>query len=137
MKHHKQVFVKVNVPVDEAICGLVETLSMFPNLETVESCQGSRKSPAWVCFYYGNYLDHAWRDLATFVFEYLAPGLIRKVGDDVSIQIRVTPSGRILGELSVRPGARHRVERAIRSLARSATAYQRRSSGYFDGRSGT
>jgi len=137
MKPHKQVFVKVNAHVDSQIAGLVSALSLFPKLETIESCQGSDQQSAWICFYYGNYWDHPWRDLATFIFEYLAPRLIRKVGDDVSIRIQVTPSSRILGELSVRPGATHRVERAIRLLAGRATAYQRRNLGYFDGRSDT
>lgn len=68
MKTHKQVFVKINAPVDAAICDLVSALGAFPSLETIESCQGSEKSSAWVCFRYGNYWDHPWRDLAAFVF---------------------------------------------------------------------
>jgi hypothetical protein len=50
---HEQTWVKVNTTVDKGISRLIEALSDFPKLKTIESCQGT-KGWAWVCFDYGD-----------------------------------------------------------------------------------
>jgi len=106
MTAHEQAWVKVNAPVDRKISGIIAALGESPLLESIESCEGSGTTWAWVCFRYGSYWKHPWKDLTEF--GYLAPGLVEGLGDDVSVRIQVTPSGQIFGELSVRPGAEYR-----------------------------
>ncbi len=137
MASHSQTWVKVNVPVDRGIQGLVTALSLFPSLETIESCEGHGNDGAWVCFRYGAYWEHPWHDLADFVLGYMAPSLREKVGDDVNIRIQTTPSGQVFGELSVRPEAVSNVETALRELARDSSVPPRHSSGCCGGTAGT
>jgi hypothetical protein len=118
MASHEQSWIKVNAPVDRRISGIISALSEFQSLESIESCEGDEAHSSWVCFRYGSYWDHPWRDLAAFVLGYLAPGLVEELGDDVSVRIQVTPSGQIFGELSIRPGAEYRVEFVLHKLAR-------------------
>jgi hypothetical protein len=118
MPIHEQKFVKVNVPVDKGISGIICALSNFSTLETVESCEGNQERGPWVCFYYGEYWEHDWRELAEFVLNYLAPGLYAAVGDDVNVKIQTTPSG-VFGEISVRPGATNQVEKALYDLSKN------------------
>lgn len=134
---HKQIYTKVNAPVDEGVCGIISALSAFSGLETVESCQGNGKIGAWVCFRYGEYWERPWQDLADFIFEKLAPGLVAAVGDDASIKIQVTASGQVFGELSVRPGANERVQSALVTIHRDSIANHGHSSVYCDDTSGT
>ena len=110
MNSHTQKWVKVNAPVDEGISDLIEALSMFPRLETIESCQGE---PAWICFRLGSY-----QELAEFVCGYFGVGLARLIGDAANVSIRVTESEIIRGELSVRPGMIDATARAVERLAR-------------------
>lgn len=130
---HKQAWVKVNAHVDEEIGGVVKALSEFPSLETVESCKGT----GWVCFRYGSYWEHPWRELADFVLGHLAPGLVATLGDDVNVRIQATASGQIFGELSIRPGAEQRVEIALRNLAHGVSVTRDHRSGYSGGMSDT
>ena len=51
---HKQVWAKVNAPVDEGVKKLVEAFSAFPELLTTESCQGDGEGGE-VCFWYCDY----------------------------------------------------------------------------------
>jgi hypothetical protein len=118
MATHEQTWVKVNVPVDRGVSGVVSALSAFSGLETIESCEGDHGRAAWVSFRYGRYWSHLWHDLAEFVLGYLVPGLASRVGDDATVRIQGTPTGQIFGELSIRPGAASRVEAALRELAR-------------------
>jgi hypothetical protein len=114
---HKQVWAKVNAPVDEGVAALVEALSAFPQLRTRESCESvDGKGTAWVCFTYGEDGPEDWRALAEFVLGYLAPGLMRDLGDLVNIRINVTNF--TIGELSVRPGVMPRALKALRRLRR-------------------
>lgn len=135
MDQHTQVFTKVNAAVDGGVRGIISALSEFSALLTFESCQGDDERGPWVCFRYGEYWEHPWRQLADFVLGYLAPGLMEAVGDDATVRIEVTPSGQAFGEISVRPGADHRVERALWELARNFNTSQRQSSGCCDGAS--
>jgi hypothetical protein len=134
---HNQTWVKVNAPVDQRISGLVATLSLFPSLETVESCEGDEIKGSWICFRYGAYWEHPWHDLADFVLGYMAPRLSQIVGDDANVRIQTTPSGQVFGELSIRPEAASNVEAALRELLRDFNGDRRRSSECCDGTSGT
>jgi len=85
---YRQNYVKVNVPLDEGMKGLITTLSSFELLETVECCEGHENRNAWVCFRYGSYWGHPWRELVNFVLGFMAPGLVSIVGDDVNVRIQ-------------------------------------------------
>ena len=137
MATHQQTWVTVNAPVDKGVGGIVSALSEFAGLQTVESCEGDSEHGPWVCFRYGSYWEHPWRELADFVLGYMARGLIAAVGDDANVRIQVTASGQIFGELSVRPGATPRIEVALHQLAQDFSDFRRHSSGYFGGNAGT
>ena len=118
---HKQVWAKVNAPVDEGVAALVEALSAFPQLRTRESCESvDGKGTSWVCFTYGQDGTEDWRALAEFVLGYLAPSLMRDLGDLVNIRINATNF--TIGELSVRPGVMPRALKALRRLRRGFAA---------------
>lgn len=51
---HEQVSVKVNTRCDRGIAPLVEALSRFPEVMTVESCEGCDDQPARVAFLVGD-----------------------------------------------------------------------------------
>jgi len=119
MKGHEQAWIKVNMPVDKSISGLVNALNLFPKLQTIESCQGNSTNQPWVCFYYGEYWKHQWEELSNFVLGYLGPGIVRKkVSDVCNVSIKVTENGQILGELFVNPDAIPIVTKAITKLYR-------------------
>ena len=123
---HKQVWAKVNAPVDEGIAELVGALSEFPKLQTIESCQGDagethldrEGAPAVVFFHYGQH-DHAhpYRDIADFVLGHLGPGLIRELGDLVGVSLRVTEYG-VRADLVVRHGVLPRAVKILKRLRR-------------------
>lgn len=127
MSSHVQTWVKVNAPVDEGIAQLIEALSAFPMLQTIESCQGGyprsdadkEGMQAVVFFYYGQH-DHAhpYREISEFVLGYLGPGLMKELGDLVSIRIEVTMQYVIMGELMVRQGAMQRTIKTLKRLRR-------------------
>jgi hypothetical protein len=131
---HRQVFVKVNAPVDEGVAPLIEALGLFPALETVESCEGNNQRGPWVSFQYGCYWQDSWRPLVDFVLGFLAPELYLMVGDSVRVAIQTTPWP--YGELCVRFGATDQVAGALVRLARRTTAGRSRSSGCSGGTSG-
>jgi hypothetical protein len=110
---HKQSTAKVNVLVDKRVKKLVEALSVFPKLQTIESCQGDSTHSAFVCFLYGN----SWGELANFVLGYIGKELAVKLGDRVSVSIQVNSYGLPRGELTVRPGAIHKLTKVIKSLS--------------------
>jgi hypothetical protein len=115
---HKQTFAKVNVPVDGGMAGLINALALFPQLETVESCEGNTGRDSWVCFRYGEYWNERWKPIADFTFEFLAPNLAKMVGDSAEVRLRAATDGEeVFGELSVRPGTIEEVEAALRELA--------------------
>ena len=115
---HPQAWVKVNAPVDEGVAPIIEALSAFPQLVTIESCQGDGERPMWVCFQYGDTVKHPWHDLSGFVLGWLGPGLMSRVGDAVTIQLTVGTFGQVQAELTIQPGAEKMVVRAIRALQR-------------------
>ena len=109
--NHKQVWVRVNTQVDEKIKPLIEAMSLFAKLRTIESCQGE---PAWVCFSYGD----SWNELADFVCGYFGKRLMEKFGDRVSVSIHIEEN-RIQGELNIRPGMITATTADIKQLART------------------
>jgi hypothetical protein len=113
-KPHSHTWVKVNVPVDKDIAGLIQALSLFPKLQTIESCQGDGKQKMWVSFIYGD----SWQDLSRFIFNYFGIELTKLLGDRIDIHIRVTEMGNIQAGLSVYPDSLARTVGAVKSLAR-------------------
>ena len=96
MTAHEQVWVKVNAPVDKGIADLVSALALFPKLQTIESCQGT-KGRAWVCFVYGE----DWKELSNFVLGFIGPKITREFGDRVDLSIRVAEAGTIRAEMEL------------------------------------
>jgi hypothetical protein len=116
---HKQVLIEVNegnkkiiVKIDENIKNIILILNKFNGLETIESCQGDENNPAWLCFKY-KYWQHPYQNLVDFVFGFLGPYLIERVGDSIIINIYATSSGSFLAELGIRPGTIKMVELAM------------------------
>jgi len=58
---HRQVFVKVNAPVDIGVSPVVQALSLIPRLWTIASCEG--REYGFVDFRYG----HRWCEAAEFL----------------------------------------------------------------------
>ena len=119
---HKQLCTKANVRVDEGVVGIIDALSNFPLLETVESCQGHGNEAAWVCFLYGT---HPWLDIFTFGLGFLAPELFNQLGDGVNITLRPLASGLVMADLTIRQEALGSAENTLRKLAKRSHAHPR------------
>jgi hypothetical protein len=101
MSVHHQVPAKVNTLVDRGVHDLIEALSLFPELQTIESCEGTGDT-AWVCFVYGNQEQaRPWKSLSEFVLSYLGPELVSEFGDRVTVSIQVAESGTSRAEMTV------------------------------------
>jgi hypothetical protein len=99
---HPQVWAKVNAPVDQGLVELIETLSLFRPLQTIESCQGNAGEYARVSFIYGCERKEPWKKLAEFVLGFLGPELAKNFGDRVHTSIRVGKTNSwIQGELLI------------------------------------
>jgi len=114
MATHTQTWAKVNVPVDAGMREIVEALSAFKQLQTVESCENIHEW-AWVTFVYGNYWDKPWQDLAEFVFGFLGPHLTSELGDRVRISMHVTEAGLYRAEMAVKTAA---IPATVKALAK-------------------
>lgn len=137
MEAHEQVWVKVNARVDRGVREIVAALSLFPDLQTIESCEGNPGEAAWLCFSYGSRRHGCWEETASFVLGFLAPKLHQKVGDSIRLTIRACEYGDVLVDLSVRHGCIPTVAQAIADLANDFSACQPHSSGCSDDTSGT
>jgi hypothetical protein len=91
---HKQVFTKVNIEVDEGIAPAVEALSLFPEVQTVESCQGDKANhhtmSAVVYFNVGSCTVTGKKQLlatSDFALGFLAPLLWDAVNDSASVTV--------------------------------------------------
>ena len=111
--NHKTEWVKVNVPVDKKIKELIKALSCFQKLQTIESCQEITGNRAYVCFYYGDYWNHKWNELTNFIFGFLGPRLVKVLGDDVDISVRIGFNKNIFAELTVR---KESIKRAVDTI---------------------
>ncbi len=114
---HKQIYVKVNTPVDEGVAELIEALSLFPKLKTSESCEEDSPGKAWVSFYYGDYWDNAWSELSDFLFGYFSPKMNNYFNDDIDIVIRATEFSGARAEIFVPQHLIDSVAKKIRELA--------------------
>lgn len=74
-----------------------------------------------MCFVYGEYWKHPWRDLAEFTLNQLGQALTQEVGDGAYLSLRVTSFGNVQAEIEVRPEALIKSIKAIRKLAKSKT----------------
>lgn len=119
MSAHPTSWARVNAPVDTDIVPLVEALSEFPRLETLESCQGNGIDAAWVCFRYGDYWANPWEELAAFVFGFLAPNLEKRVGDDACLSVKMAQTGVAVADLYVRPESLGQTVEALRQIRRT------------------
>jgi hypothetical protein len=108
---HKQVWVKVNAPVDAGVAELVAELSKFNGLETIESCQGGGESPAFVLFRMAD-----WRSTGVFLFDYLMPVLPSEILDSVSLELRALGNENAIARLSVETSALYALTECIKSL---------------------
>ena len=90
----------MNAPVDRGAASLIEALSSFPKLQTVESCEGIN-GWAWVTFVYGEACQETWEGLAKFVFGFLGPALTGELGDRVRVSMHVTEAGLYRAEMAV------------------------------------
>ena len=67
---HKEIRIKVNVYVDSGVAPLVEALNLFPNIETLDSCEGTTENGAFVYFRCcGNSFEPRARETVDFVFQ--------------------------------------------------------------------
>ncbi len=97
MAVHEQVWVKVNAQVDRGVAEIIKVLSAFPNVRTLESCEGNDDS-AWICFDCG---EEDWKSLSEFVFTVIGPHLMTNFGDRVSLSVRITESGMYRAEMTI------------------------------------
>jgi hypothetical protein len=118
MTAHKQTWVKVNAPVDEGIAPLIEALSQFPGVRTLDSCEG-KKDEAWVCFDCG---EEDWTDLSEFVLSVIGPPLMAEFGDRVELKVGIAESGLYRAEMTVAKSVLPAVSKAVKSLSRTAKA---------------
>jgi hypothetical protein len=118
MTIHQQVWVKVNTQVDRGIAELVQALSSFPGLRTIESCESSSDS-VWVCFDYG---DCGWRPLAECVFDMIGPKLMAAFGDRVCLNLGIAESGAYRAEMTVNKSIISAVSEAVKQLSVLARA---------------
>lgn len=116
MPDHVTSWARVNAPVDRDIVLLVEALSLFPKVETIESCQGNSPEPAWVCFRYGDYWLDPWRGLANFVFGFLAPRLTTSIGDAVRLSVQMHQTGVAIADLYVQQDVVDQTVEALRQI---------------------
>jgi hypothetical protein len=116
MSIHEQVLAKVNVPVDRNLVELVEALSLFAELQTIE-CDEQKNGDAWVCFVYGNQeKPEPWKPLSKFVFSTLGPELTEKFGDRIALNVQLTESGSYRAEMTVKKPAISAVVKLLKSL---------------------
>lgn len=87
---HRQIWVKVNAPVDEEIAEIVSLLSAVEGLQTLKSCQGEatvrprdRESPAYVFFHFKD-----WETICRFDFGVVSPALA-ELDADTSVRVDV------------------------------------------------
>lgn len=115
---HKQAWVKVNTHVDQGVAMIVEALSLFEKLRTIESCQGEDGEDARVWFVYG---IEGEEETVEFV-KALAPALYEMVGDSARLSVDwATQPTWPKALITVRPGPRSRkqVEKALAKLSTS------------------
>ena len=111
---HKQVWTKVNAQVDEGIAEIVRLLNAIPDLQTIDSCQGTPGGvkPAHVNFYYGD-----WKTICQFMFEMLGPRLAEAITGDSVASVEVFNGSLPMGKLSFDAEATNVVASVLRRIA--------------------
>ena len=112
---HKEIWVKVNAPVDEGIAPIVTLLSEVEGLETLESCQGDSvdEAPAFVFFRFKD-----WETICRFAFEVVSPALAR-LDADTSVSVDVFNRGEPMGKIQIRsPESIPAIANALRGAIR-------------------
>ena len=97
MAIHEQVWTKVNAKVDRGVAELIAALSAFPDVRTLESCEGNDDT-AWVCFDCG---EENWKCLSEFVFGVLGPSLMEDFGGRIRLSVGITESGMYRAEMTI------------------------------------
>jgi hypothetical protein len=115
---HSQKWVKVNAPVDVGIAPLIESLSAFDGVRTIDSCEGNGDS-AWVCFDCG---DDDWMNLSKFVFTVIGPPLMAEFGDRISLDVEITEAGMYRAEMTVAKSIISAASKTVNQLSRAANA---------------
>lgn len=118
MTIHQQVWVKVNAQVDKGMAPLIEALSAFPGVRTVESCEGNAET-AWVAFDCG---EQEWEALARLVLADLGPALAEEFGDRLSLTVTVTSGGLYRAEMTLAKAVIPAVSKSLRQLFHRAKA---------------
>lgn len=115
-ENHREVWVKVNAPVDEGIADLVSALNEIGGLETLASCQGhGPQCPAYVIFRLGE-----WRDCGEFLFEKLLAAMDTDLRSDVALSIMAYDTTHCRGRISMPPEAVGTVARLVTSVRKCA-----------------
>jgi hypothetical protein len=111
---HRQVWAKVNAQVDEGIAEVVCLLNSIPDLQTLDSCQGTPLGvkPAHVYFYYGD-----WKNICHFMFEILGPQLAEAVTGNHIASVEVFNGSNPMGKLSFDTEATNVVTSVLRRVA--------------------
>lgn len=109
---HKQVWVKVNAPVDAGIAAIVELLNRVPGLRTIDSCEGiPGRKRAHVYFNYGD-----WKKMSRFAFARLGPHLAKAMDGDLIASVEVFNGSDPMGKLSFDTEATPKVASVIKKL---------------------
>ena len=118
MTVHEQTWVKVNAPVDRGVAPLIEALSQFPSVRTLDSCEGTGED-AWVCFDCG---EKDWKRLSRFVLHMIGPTLSEEFGDRVRLTVSVTEAGLYRAEMTVAKSVISEVSASLSRLFRASKA---------------
>jgi len=113
MAAHREVPVKVNARVDAAIAELVTVLNEYPNLQTLQSCQGEAGGEAYVFFTCGS-----WQSTCEFLFGKIAPALSAKIDDEI-LQIEVFGNEDPVGRIAFQPESIAEITSEIKRLVQN------------------
>lgn len=110
MSLHAEKMVKVNARVDVEIAELVAALNRYPNLQTLQSCQGEPGGEAYVFFTCGS-----WQSTCEFLFGKIAPALSAKI-DDETLRIEVFGNADPVGRIAFQPESIGEITSEIKRL---------------------
>ncbi len=115
---HEQADVKVNIPVDAGVRHLVEALSAFPHVYTVDSCERDERGLAYVLFTVGNGSSDEVRRFVDRIRSVLSDGAR---GLSFTLSIEWTSGGRNpLARISVEASHQDELAELLLTAARSA-----------------
>ena len=100
MSMHAQTIVKANVAVDSGIARLVAALNEFPEVQTLDSCQG--EAGVFDAYVYLKCAD--WKTTCEFLFGRLAPAMKDEI-DGETLKIEVFGNEDPVGKLTFPTGS--------------------------------